>query len=59
MAKLIPLSIIIVSVVIPAFLASGPKPAAKLRLMLFLVIGYILIWTQLVLRVYPVYVPLD
>ena len=59
MAKLIPLSIIIAFVVIPMLLASGVRPNARLRLTLILVLVYLLIWTRLVLRVYPAYIPLD
>jgi hypothetical protein len=59
MAKLIPLSIIIAFIVIPMLLASGAKQNAKLRLTLILVLVYLFIWTRLVLRVYPSYVPLD
>jgi|HubBroStandDraft_6_1064221.scaffolds.fasta_scaffold1579104_2 hypothetical protein len=59
MAKLIPLSVIIMSVVIPLIFAGRSRPKADLRLVLWLLIGYILIWTQLCLRVYPMYVFVD
>ena len=59
MAKLIPLSVIIMSVVIPMLLAGRSKPNANLRLILLLLVGYIFIWTQLCLRVYPNYVQIE
>jgi hypothetical protein len=59
MAKLIPLSIVIASILVPMLLAGRAKPSAKLRLTLILVLVYLFIWTRLVLRVYPTYVPLD
>jgi hypothetical protein len=39
--------------------ADKARPKANLRLVLFIVIGYILVWTQLCIRVYPDYVTID
>jgi hypothetical protein len=59
MAKLIPLSVVLVSIIVPMLFADKARPKAKLRFVLLVVIGYILVWTQLCLRVYPEYVPLE
>jgi hypothetical protein len=59
MATLIPLSVVIMSVVVPMIFASRANPKANLRLVIFLMIGYVLVWTQLCLRVYPQYVTID
>jgi hypothetical protein len=59
MVKLIPLSVLLVSIALPMIWADKARPKANLRLVLFIVIGYILVWTQLCLRVYPDYVTID
>jgi len=59
MIKMIPLSVLLVSIIVPMFLAGRARPKATLRLVLMIVIGYILVWTQLCLHVYPAYVPIE
>ena len=59
MAKLLVLSVILVSVILPMIAATRPKPQKNLRIVLGVIVVVILVWTQLCLRVYPALVPLD
>jgi hypothetical protein len=59
MAKLILLSIIILSVALPMTMAARPKPQATLRRVVLIMVFVIVVWSQLCLRVYPSYVPLE
>jgi hypothetical protein len=58
MSKLILLAVVIVSVGLPIAVAARPKPQATLRQVVLITIFAIFVWSQLCLRVYPVYVPL-
>jgi hypothetical protein len=59
MAKLIILSVVILSVGMPIAMATRPKPQATLRQIVLLMIFAIFVWSQLCLKLYPQYVPLE
>jgi hypothetical protein len=59
MAKLILLSLIIFSVVLPMMMAARPKPQATLRQVVLIMVFVIVVWSQLCLRVYPQYVQIQ
>ena len=56
MVKLIPLSIVIVSIVLPMILASGPKPKRTVRNLRITMALLALFWAILCTRIYPIYV---
>jgi hypothetical protein len=57
--KLIPLSLVLITILLPALLAqrSGPKRSVKLLFGLMPLI--VVIWAFLCMRVYPLYVQLE
>ena len=56
MVKLIPLSIVIVSIVLPMMLASKPKAKRSVRTIRITVALVALLWAILCTRIYPIYV---
>jgi|HubBroStandDraft_4_1064222.scaffolds.fasta_scaffold1842662_1 hypothetical protein len=59
MAKLIILSIVLVSFVLPIYLATASHPVRTLRRMQGIMFLYILFWSYLCLHWYPILVPLQ
>lgn len=59
MAKLIPLSLVLLSVVLPIALAVRPNPARTIRKVHVTIAVYIVIWAYLCLHVYTKYVFVD
>lgn len=59
MAKIIILSIILVSFGVPLWLAAAPRPRQALRRVQWILFVYIVVWAFLCLRVYPQLVPLE
>jgi hypothetical protein len=59
MAKLVLLSVLIMTIALPIAVAERPKPQLTLRWTLVAMVVLILIWAQLCLRLYPELVPLD
>jgi hypothetical protein len=57
-AKLIILSIIIMTFVVPAFLAASPRPKQALKRTQAIMLVYIVIWAYMCVRWYPQLVPL-
>jgi hypothetical protein len=58
MAKLIILSILLISVSVPAWLSTSPQPRKALRKAQVLVVLFVIVWGYLCLHWYPVLVPL-
>jgi hypothetical protein len=58
MSKLILLSVVILTIALPMYVAARPKPQATLRQVVLIMIFAIVVWSQLCLRIYPQYVPL-
>jgi hypothetical protein len=58
MAKLIILSIVIVSFAVPTMLATSPRPRAAIRRAQVLVLAFIVAWAFMCVRWYPDLVPL-
>jgi hypothetical protein len=52
-AKLIILSVILVSFAVPIRLAKSPRPAQALRRTRLTILGFIVIWTFMCLKWYP------
>jgi hypothetical protein len=59
MAKLIILSIVIMSFVVPIRLSTAKNPRASLRKAQQIIALFILVWTFMCLRWYPSIVPLE
>ncbi len=57
MAKLIILSIVIVSFAVPIWLSTSPKPKRALRQMQWIILGFIVVWAYMCLHWYPELVP--
>jgi hypothetical protein len=57
--KLIPLSIVIASIVIPMLLAAQPRPKRALRRLQIWMALLIFAWAVLCVQVYPIYVPIE
>jgi UDP-N-acetylmuramyl pentapeptide phosphotransferase/UDP-N-acetylglucosamine-1-phosphate transferase len=53
MAKYIPFSLVLVTVVLASFMASKPRPKPALRKMIILMAIYVAVWAYLCLNVYP------
>jgi hypothetical protein len=53
MAKYIPFSLILFTVVMASFMATKPRPKPALRKMIILMAIYLAIWAYLCLNVYP------
>lgn len=58
MAKLIILSILLVSVGVPAWLSASPQPRKALRRTQGIVVLFVIVWGYLCLHWYPELVPL-
>jgi hypothetical protein len=58
MAKVIILSILIVSVGVPAWLSTAPNPRKALRKAQGIVVAFVVVWGYLCLHWYPALVPL-
>ena len=58
MAKLIILSIVLISFALPIRLAASPHPRRTLRRMQTIVFVYIFVWAYMCVRWYPQLVPL-
>jgi hypothetical protein len=58
MAKLIILSVVIMSFAVPSLLATSPRPRAALRRAQFIVLAFIVVWGLMCVRWYPDLVPL-
>jgi hypothetical protein len=58
MEKLIILSIVLVSMGVPAWLSTSPKPKKALRQAQGAILFFILVWGYLCLHVYPLLVEL-
>ena len=56
MAKYIPLSIVIASIVVPMIAARSPRPKRALTTMCVTMALLAFVWCMLCMRVYPVYV---
>lgn len=53
MAKYIPFSLVLFTVVVPTYLAWKPRPKPALKRMWMLMAIYIIVWCSLCLYVYP------
>lgn len=58
MAKLIILSVVLMSFIVPIYLATSTRPKAALRRAQIVMVGFILLWAILCVRWYPELVPL-
>jgi hypothetical protein len=58
-AKLIILSIVLVSFAVPVYLSSSPRPERALRRSQWFVFGFIVIWAYMCLYWYPTLVSLE
>jgi hypothetical protein len=59
MAKLIILSIVIMSFAVPVRLSTAPRPRLALRRAQQIIAFFIVVWTFMCLRWYPTLVPLE
>lgn len=59
MAKLIILSIIVMSLAIPIRLSTAPNPKRALRKVLWMMVAYIVLWSYMCLHWYPALVTLQ
>ena len=59
MAKLIILSIVLVSFAVPVWLSASPTPRRTLRRIQWLMFAYILLWSYMCLRWYPQLVTIE
>jgi hypothetical protein len=57
-AKLIILSILIVSIAVPAWLSGSPQPQKALRRTQGIIVLFVLVWAYMCLSWYPALVPL-
>jgi hypothetical protein len=57
-AKLIILSIVLVSFAIPLWLSTSPRPRPALRRSQWIVLAFIVVWAFMCARWYPALVPL-
>jgi hypothetical protein len=58
MAKLIILSVVLISFALPIYVSKSARPRAALRRTQFVVLGFIVIWALMCTRWYPELVPL-
>ena len=58
MAKLIILSIVLVSFALPIYLSTAPQAAKTLKRVQLWMCMFIIVWSYLCLRWYPILVPL-
>ena len=56
MVKMIPLSIVIATIVVPMFVAARPRPKRSVRIVQIIMTIVALVWAMLCLEVYPRYV---
>lgn len=56
MAKYIPFSLVLFTVVLAAYMAWKPRPKSTLKKMLTLMVIYVVVWCTLCLYVYPQHV---
>ena len=59
MAKLIILSIVLMSFAVPIRLAKSPRPRQALRRTQWTILGFIVVWTLMCLKWYPQLVQLE
>jgi hypothetical protein len=58
-AKLIILSIVLVSVIVPIVFSNGRSPRQSLRRAQWVVLAFIAVWTYLCTSCYPALVPVE
>jgi hypothetical protein len=58
MAKLIILSILIVSIAVPAWMSGSPQPQKALSRAQWIIVLFVFVWAYLCLNWYPTLVPL-
>ena len=55
----IPLSIVVVSIVLPIMLSGSKRPKQAMRLLFISIAVLAFLWCMLCLHVYPAYVPIE
>jgi hypothetical protein len=59
LAKLIILSVVIVSFIVPVWLSTSPTPRRTLRRVQWILFAYIVLWSFMCLRWYPTLVTIE
>ena len=59
MAKLILLSVVLVSMIIPIRVATRPSPKRALRRVQWMIVAFVFVWAFLCIFWYPALVPLE
>jgi hypothetical protein len=59
MAKLIPLSMILMTLVLPIVFSERPRPHRSVRVLQAVMLAFVLVWGILCITVYPQYVKVE